>query len=208
MKTFGIPIAYLLALMVIGHLNAPPGYEWTQNTVSELASQGHERQWIMQVGFIGFGLLVNLAILSTFVAAKKIHLPDVPIMVYGLAILLAGLFSAAPIDPSIGYSATEAGLHSFFATASGISISLAIACYLLVSSRPQERLLHTAFLIVVMGLSLLFGLAESGSVAIGRGLVQRVLWLVGMSWLAAWPRFNVRSARAHAASEKPRLASR
>ncbi|NUM43275.1 MAG: hypothetical protein HUU38_01100, partial [Anaerolineales bacterium] len=42
-------------IIIIAHFFAPPEYVWTQNTISDLAAQGVEHQWLMQVGFIGFG---------------------------------------------------------------------------------------------------------------------------------------------------------
>jgi len=44
---------------------------------------------------------------------------------------------------------------------------------------------HTIFLILVIGTSLLFGLEENGVIHLGRGLVQRALYLVSFIWLLA-----------------------
>ena len=50
LKPFTLAVAYWIALLIIAQLFAPPGYVWTQNTVSELASQGYSYKWIMQAG--------------------------------------------------------------------------------------------------------------------------------------------------------------
>ena len=41
LKPFTLAVTYWIAVIIIAHLFAPPGYVWTQNTISELASQGH-----------------------------------------------------------------------------------------------------------------------------------------------------------------------
>ncbi len=120
---------YFVAVIFAAHFFMPPEYHWTRNTVSELAAQGLKYQWIMQVGFIGFGLLLNVGIVSKFISARKIFYPDLLIMIYGLAIL------------------------------------------------------HTIFLIFVIGISITFGLAENGIIHLGRGLIQRMLYLVSFVWL-------------------------
>lgn len=54
-KMIAIAIVYFIVIIIIAHFFAPPEYNWTQNTVSDLAAQGLKYQWIMQAGFIGFG---------------------------------------------------------------------------------------------------------------------------------------------------------
>jgi len=180
-----VSVVYFVAVIVLAHFFAPPGYHWTQNTVSELAAQGHRHKWIMQAGFIGFGALLNAGILVKFAATGKVNYPDVLLMVYGVAILLSGIFCAAPADESISHSVREAGLHSFFASVAGVSFSLAVLWHLLVSSGGNERMFHAGFLVAIVGSSMLFGLSENGVVGIGQGVVQRILYLVSFVWLIA-----------------------
>ena len=137
----------------------------------------------MQAGFIGFGALLNAGILVKFAATGRVNYPDVLLMVYGVAILLSGIFCAAPADASITHSAREAGLHSFFASVAGVSFSLAVLLRLLVSSGGDERMFHAGFLVAIVGSSMLFGLSENGVVGIGQGVVQRALYLVSFVWL-------------------------
>lgn len=182
-RGFALAVTYWVVVIIVAHFFAPPGYVWTQNTISELASQGHMHKWIMQVGLIGFGALVVLAVGQTVFKAKKLVYPVLPVALYGFAILLAGIYCAAPIDQSLTNSDAEAKLHSLFATLSGLSLSLAILWRILVSSKPRERLVHAVFLVAVIGLLALFGLAENTSIDIGIGVIQRLLYLSGFSWL-------------------------
>lgn len=183
MKMISFSIIYFIFVIVLAHFFAPPEYKWTQNTISDLAAQGLKYQWIMQAGFIGFGLLLNLGFMQKFIAAQKISYPDLLIMLYGLAILLSGFFSTEPFINGLSYSVPESNLHSLFATVAGIAFSLGIFYRLMIAAIPGEKWLHGIFLLLVMGASLLFGLSESGTLPLAKGIVQRSLYLVSFIWL-------------------------
>jgi len=104
-------------------------------------------------------------------------------MLYGLAVLLSGFFSAAPFIEGVAYSVREDMLHSSFAQAAGVFFSIGIFYTLIVSPDPKEKLFHAIFLILVMGISMAFGLEENGIIHLGRGLIQRILYLVSFVWL-------------------------
>ncbi|MCP4422231.1 MAG: DUF998 domain-containing protein [Chloroflexi bacterium] len=183
MKTVPFSVFYFVAVIIIAHFFVPTEYHWSQHTISDLAAQGLKYQWIMQAGFIGFGLLLNIGLISKFIATKRLFYPDVLIMLYGLAVLLSGFFSAAPFLEEVAYSVQEDNLHSLFAQAAGVFFSVGILAYLLFTSDPQEKLIHTIFLILVIGTSIIFGLEENGIIHLGRGLIQRILYLVSFIWL-------------------------
>jgi hypothetical membrane protein len=183
MKMVIIAVLYFVAVIVLAHFFAPSEYRWTQNTVSDLAAQGLKNQWIMQAGFIGFGLLLNIGFVQKFIVAQKVSYPDILIMSYGLAILLSGFFSTEPFIKGVSFSAQQSSLHSTFATAAGISFSLGILYRLIIAPSPGEKWMHAIFLVLVMGTSLLFGLSENGILPVAKGIVQRSLYLVSFIWL-------------------------
>ncbi len=183
LKPFSISVAYFVAVIVIAHFFTPPGYRWTYHTISDLASQGHTYKWIMQAGLIGFGLLISLSVGMAFMRMRKVLFPLLLVAVYGISILLSGIFCAAPIDPSISYSVSDSNLHSMFATIAGVGLSLAILWQLFQSTDPKIKRNHFVFLLLVMGLSGAFGMAENGMVALDKGIVQRFLYLSGLAWL-------------------------
>jgi hypothetical membrane protein len=183
MKVILASVIYFVAVIVIAHFFAPSTYRWTHNTVSDLAAQGLKYQWLMQAGFIGFGLLLNLGFILKFVEAGKVSYPDLLVMVYGLAILLSGFFSAAPFLPGVQYSVRAASLHSLFATLAGISFTIGIFYRSVTAPTPAERWIHLIFFVLVTGFSLLFGLCENGVIQLGKGLAQRGLYLVSFIWL-------------------------
>lgn len=182
-KPFTIAVMYWLTIIAIAHFTPPPGYVWTQNTLSELASQGHTYKWIMQFGLSGFGALIMLAVGTAIISTKKVLNPLLPVALYGLGVFLSGIYCAAPIDPTIEYSVAEARLHSTFATIAGLSLSAGIIWHIFASSNGREKMVHTVFLVAVVGFSMLFGLTENGMIGIGLGIVQRCLYLSGFAWL-------------------------
>ena len=179
---FLIAILYFIVVIVLAHFFVPPIYDWTQNTISDLASQGHAYKWIMQAGFIGFGSFLAASSVYYFWQDKK-RIFLWLVAGYGVSILITGFFCAAAIDPSIEYSLQEAGIHSMFATVAGFCMSLGIVWQVVTSSTRRERWTRILFLVLVMGISVLFGLAENHILEIGKGIVQRALYLAGLAWL-------------------------
>ena len=179
---FLIAVLYFIAVIVLAHFFVPPIYDWTQNTISDLASQGHTYKWIMQAGFIGFGSFLAASSVYYFWQNKKRYFLWL-VAGYGFSILITGFFCAAAIDPSIEYSLQEAGVHSMFATIAGLCMSLGIMWQVVTSSTRREWWLRILFLILVIGISALFGLAENHILEIGKGIVQRALYLAGLAWL-------------------------
>jgi hypothetical membrane protein len=181
-KPFIIAVIYFVFVIVIAHFFTPAGYDWTQNTISDLASQGHANKWIMQAGFIGFGAILTLGVVYHFRKNRRQYFLLL-VAVYGLSILMSGIFCAASIDTSIPYSVQESNLHSMFATIAGISMSLGIFWQVTASSNNRDRWMRLAFLLLVGGISGLFGLAENHILELDKGIIQRILYLVGLAWL-------------------------
>ena len=181
-KPFLIAVAYFILVIVVAHFFAPPNYTFTQNTISELASQGHTYKWVMQAGLIGFGATLIFSVIGYFKRYPKTYFL-IFIAVYAISILLSGIYCTAPINPTISYSIQESNLHSLFASVAGFSMSAGILWQVFASLNERERWTRIAFLILIGGLSGLFGLAENGTVMIEKGIVQRILYLVGLIWL-------------------------
>jgi len=181
-KPFLLAVAYFIAVIILAHFFVPPNYDWTQNTISDLGSQGHVYKWIMQLGFIGFGLILTAGVIQYFRENKKRYFLFF-VAAYGMSVLITGFFCAAAIDPSIPYSVSEASTHSLFATIAGIAMSLGIFWQAVGSSNSRDRWTRLAFFLGVIGISGLFGLAENHILILDKGIIQRVLYLVGLMWL-------------------------
>jgi hypothetical membrane protein len=182
LKPISVAVAYFIAVIVLAHFFVPPLYDWTQNTVSDLASQRHTYKWIMQIGFIGFGLLLTWGVIFHFNKNRHAYFL-LFVAVYGLSILMSGIFCTAPVDSSMLFSVSESKLHSMFATIAGIAMSLGIFWQFAVSSNNRERWTRFAFFLLVIGISGLFGLTENHILLLDKGIIQRILYLVGLTWL-------------------------
>jgi len=184
-----IGVVLLVIVIVIAHIVAyksvPSLYDWRRNTISDLAAQQYAYGWIMRLGFIAFGSILAAGIINKFFHRLAIWYVDLPILLYAASVLLAGVFSIKPFFPVEAYSQTHDSLHSFFATLSGISISIGIFCHPLPFSGKTRKsiILDFALFAAVIMLSALFGFAES-SFPDYVGVIQRLMWLVGLTWLA------------------------
>jgi hypothetical membrane protein len=178
MKTYNIAVAYIVIFLILAHLAAPETYRWQQHTISQLAAQAYANAWIMRLGFIGFGVLVQITGVTRIRLRPRLWYREVPIMLYGLAILLAGIFLTEPFVEGVPFSAGEARLHSLFATSAGVMITLATLLYALTDMPPSRRSVHWIALALITLVSFLFGAMP----AIG-GVLQRLLWVIGFAWL-------------------------
>ncbi len=175
-------IFFFAAAILTAHFFTPAAYHWTTNTISDLAAQNYDNAWIMRTGFIGFGILLDIGIFLKFYQTKSINPADVLVIIYGLAILSSGIFPTAPFDGSTDYSLTADKLHSIFAQTAGVSLSIGVLVYLL-SAHGRIKLFHLLFLILIIGISALFGLSKNAVVNIDYGIIQRSLYLVSFLWL-------------------------
>lgn len=167
-----IAVLTFVVIIMIAHFVAVEGYNWKINTVSELASQGYSRKWIMQIGFIIFALILLVGIIKKVKEHTIDYLIDIPIGLYGLAILVSGIYCTKPFISEIEYSEFESNIHSISATFAGIAFSIAILVSGIKENENPIRLIHFAFLIFVIGMSTYFGISLSNS-----GLIQKIMYL-------------------------------
>ena len=177
MKFVILSVVFIILVILIAHIFVPDPYNWMHNTISELASQGYHNKWIMQIGFIGFGILLSIGVLRNIPREGIYRFRQFPLLIYAIGILLAGIFCTRPFVDGIPYSEVEARLHSSFASIAGFALSATLLLYFLTDHR-RRKLLHLISLFLVLGLSITFGLLSSCT-----GIVQRILYLVGFSWL-------------------------
>jgi len=189
----GAVIWYVAALLA-AQAAAPATYSWVHHTVSELGAQGYDRAWIMRLGLVGFGLLINGGLLRKAAARRRLAGPDLCVMVYGAGILLSGVISTAPFVAGMPFSATQASWHSVFATSAGLALSAGMLWRALIETTWAARRRHLAALVAVTLLSALFGMADSGLITAGRGVIQRGLHVVGLAWL--WVAYGLPMPRA------------
>ncbi len=160
-------------VIFISHIFSTNDYQWTKNTISDLGSQGYDRKLIMQIGFLAFGLILSAGILANGLTWRT-----TPILIYGLCVGLTGIFCTKPFFNLDNYSATQATIHSALAQIAGASFTIGILVQLLYTTDKGGKLIHFAFFILVIGISVSFGLVKNY-----QGIVQRLLYLTSFIWL-------------------------
>jgi len=173
-----IAVAYIVVVILIAHAVSPGSYLWRSNTISELAAQGYERAWLMRIGFTGFGLCVVVGALRRYRDWPSLVYRDAFLLLYGLGMILAGVFSAPSWVDAVAYAPREAALHSLMATVAGVSISLAVFLSWIRDPESSRRPGHALALVLIVLLSGVFGMGSREA-----GLIQRLLYLVGFAWL-------------------------
>lgn len=178
MKSYAPAVAFIAFALIMAHLLVGEPYVWSRHSISQLAAQGYANAWMMRMGFIGFGCLVLIAGIGRIRDARRYWHRETAIMLYGLAILFTGVFSTVPFVEGVAYSLQEARLHSFLATAAGAALSIGILLFAVSDEPKPRRLVHGIGLLLVIGLSFLFGVLPTIS-----GVIQRLLWAAGFAWL-------------------------
>jgi hypothetical protein len=168
-----ISTALFVFAIVVAHLFSTNNYDWTKNTISDLGSQGYDRKFIMQFGFLAFGLILSAGILSNGLTWRTS-----PILIYGLCVGLTGIFCTKPFFPLDNYSVSETTIHSALAQIAGATFTLGILLQLFYSDDNSEKWMHFVFFIFVVGLSASFGLVKNY-----QGIAQRLLYLTSFIWL-------------------------
>lgn len=173
-----LAIIFIIAAIIIAQFMTPAEYSIKANTISQLAAQKYQYKYIMQIGFIGFGLLLSTGLIREMMKQKEVNLLYIPIIVYALSILVTGIFCEGPFVSGITYKLTEAKIHSIFAMTAGIALSIGVLLYIIKAPTNNFRMIHLGYLIFIMGVSMLFGLNPRY-----QGLIQRVLYLGSFSWI-------------------------
>ena len=177
-RSYAPAVGAIVICIMLAHMVAPDQYNWTIHSISQLAAQGYGQAWLMRAGFILFGALVLLAGAGRIRADRRHWYREAAIMLYGLAILLSGIFSTSSFLDGAPFSAAHARWHTIFATTAGVALSLGILLFAL-TDRPRSRqLAHLVTLVLITLLSALFGATPAAA-----GVFQRLLWIVGFGWL-------------------------
>lgn len=173
-----IAVIFLTIIILIAHWISPDNYIWSRDSISELAAQKYTYAWLMRLGFIGFGSMIFIGSVWKVVNSPKRNWPHSLVAIYGLAILISGIFPTAPITAGTLYSIRQSEMHSLMATLAGISISLAMLAFTFTDPLPGRKAIHLSALILTVILSGSFAIL--GSIA---GVLQRLLYLIGFAWL-------------------------
>jgi hypothetical membrane protein len=168
-----ISTTFFVVFILVAHIFSADNYDWTKNTISDLGAQGYDRKLIMQIGFLAFGLTWTIGLLLNGLTWRT-----TPTLIYGLCVALTGVFCTKPFTDIATYSTSQSTLHSTFAQIAGVAFSIGILTQIFFTSNNSLKFMHVVFFILVIGLSVTFGLLKNY-----QGIAQRLLYLVSFIWL-------------------------
>lgn len=172
-----ISVIIFVGVIILAHLLSSSPYDWKNNTISELAAQGYSYRWVMKIGFILFGGILAVGIIKKWIDGESSILIELPFLIYGIAILISGLYSTKPIV-DVHYSQIESHIHSYAAQLAGISFSIGLLLKGIMETDASMKVAHFVTFFGVVGLSALFGILECYT-----GIIQRVMYLSSFIWL-------------------------
>ncbi len=174
-------VGLFVVVIIFAHFFTTNPYDWSANTISELASQNYQYRWIMKIGFILFGGILAIGIINKLINGNGKLLTELPILIYGLAILISGLYSTKPIVDGIEYSELESKIHSYSAQIAGMAFSIGLLIYGFTETNTNLKIIHFLTFAFVVGFSALFGIMNSNV-----GIIQRIMYLGSFVWLSSF----------------------
>lgn len=178
-KITRVSIIIFAIAVLSGPLYTVGNYSHITNLISELGAQQTKNNFIMISGFmiLGLGILID--------SYKKISYPVIPFALFGIFMIMAGIFPHKPIDTSISFNHTFHRLHSLPATLAGISISIGFVWQgFLSSSMTQKAICFYLAIACFVFPMLMLTMSEY------QGILQRLMYLQVFAWL--WVMFPSR----------------
>ena len=170
-------LAYVLLIlaMFILPLFSMEGYSMIRHTVIQLGAQQSPNAWAFN------GILILLGLGSIWAGRGLMYgffLQRISLTIFGLALALTGLFSTAPIDPSLDLNQQEAQLHFVFTNLSWIAFTVLAVSMVFMLESSKDKLLAWC----MAGLSVLMSLGIYLIPELA-GIFQRLLFIGSFGWL-------------------------
>lgn len=148
------------------------GYSILSNTTSHLGAQGSPHAWLMNLVFWCLGVM---AILITYVSRIRFH--QIVGALFGISLILTGVFPHAPLVDSVLADQLQDQLHSIFASTTGFSFTfLAIGHGFMSKGRQRSGGITMAFIATLISLGMMMFPPLMG-------LLQRVMFVCTFGWL-------------------------
>lgn len=173
-----IAVIFFVSIIIIAHIISPPDYNWKVNTISEFGSQHYPLKWIMQIGFIGFGLILSYGFIIEMIQNRQLDLKYLTLVLYALSILITGFFCTKPFRPVGTYNILESNIHSLFAQIAGLSLTISVLLHFISAQAIGLKTIHFVYFLFIMLTSMAFGLSPAY-----QGVIQRLLYLGSFTWI-------------------------
>lgn len=168
---FAAPL--FIAFLIWAHAVAPEDYQPMSQGISSLGAQGYTHNWVLRLGLFTFGGIVMLGVILNGIRGRTL-----PIFIFALFLTVTGVFSAAPWTDELYYSGFSAAMNGMFSQLADWTLVAAIFVQGIHSGKPEIRKIHYLFFGVALAMAL-----GAWFLPDFKGLLQRILWAIGLNWL-------------------------
>ncbi len=165
----------LLLVMFVLPFYSVDAYSIVKNTTSHLGAQNAPNAWMMNVTFIIVGIS---CVLEAWLHLGKFWLHKILLSVFGLGLVLTGIFRHAPIVEGVIFDATADKLHSLFATVVGFSFTFFAISTAFIEKAVKHRAIDISVGVIATILSMFMGTLPAYS-----GIWQRAIFIISFAWL-------------------------
>jgi len=164
-----IPIMFLLAFYSVDT------YSIIKNTTSHLGAQNTPNAWIMNVAFIIIGIS---CVLEAWLHLGRFSFHKIILCVFGLSLMLTGIFHHRPIIEGVDFNHFEDKLHSVFASIVGFSFTIFAVSSAFIEKVIKHRIIDISVGFIATMLSMLILYLPDYS-----GIWQRLIFIISFIWL-------------------------
>lgn len=167
-------VIYIVFLMVATFLPTISfdGYSILRHTTSHLGAQGSPYAWVMNTVFFLLGVYaICIAI------GSKIPYVQLIGTIFGLSLLMTGVFQHAPLIEGHAVNIFHDTMHSIFASTTGFSFTLLAIGHAFMTSKMQRYVALTMGLVATIIPILMITFPDY------MGLSQRIMFVTAFLWL-------------------------
>lgn len=175
-----IGTALFVIILLIAEYGAPEAYLWQFNTIGQLGGQNYPQSWLMNSGFLLFGFVLSIGIWMKFKKRNAYLIPELFVLGYALSLMISAYYQPRSFEEHLIYDRFEDSMNHLISSIAGISISLAILTFSLVTIDRKRKIRALLALIVLIAISITKSFHNFPE---HHGLLQRVTYLIVLSWL-------------------------
>lgn len=179
-KAFLLPVVFFILITSIASVHALSTFSLINDSFSMLGGQNFEAQWIMNVGWMGFGLLIIIIVSMYHNKDELKAFMTYPLLAFGFSVFFLGIFSSDSMLIHDLVDTEEAQDHFVFYGIALGSLGLSMIVHAMMSKDKRLKMYHSLFFLVIVSLMMLYIWASYG-----RGLIEKCGWIIALIWLAS-----------------------
>jgi hypothetical membrane protein len=165
----------LIIVMFVLPFFSVESYSLITNTTSHLGAQYAPHAWMMNITFILIGMS---CVIESLRYLKTYWVHQILLIIFGLGLVLTGIFQHAPIVEGISYDVFHDQMHSIFASIVGFSFVLLAFSASFIELKRSNALMDA--LVAIMATLFSIIMATNPNIV---GIIQRIMFIMSFSWL-------------------------